>query len=141
MYIALILATKEEMWLCLLLTKLGFLQSNQQYTLIKVFKNNKNIYAICNNLKFKQKREHKLKSKGKKQLMVILLKDNNQDLIALIHNPGFYLRIKYINIQHHYIRNQVTLKKINLIYVLTNQIIADKLTKTLIYIKFHNFIK
>ena len=29
---------------------------------------------------------------------------DNQNVITLIKNPQFHIHIKYINIQHHYIR-------------------------------------
>lgn len=49
--------------------------------------------------------------------------------------------MKYIDIQYHYICDEVTLKRIDLSYVPTGQMIADDLIKALTYVKFHNFIE
>lgn len=73
--------------------------------------------------------------------IIIPLKDNNQRLIALTHNLVFYSRTKHIDIQHHYIRNEVEAKKIELSYIPTDEIIADGFTKTLTYVKLYNFIE
>ena len=53
-YIALTLAAKEATWLCLLFTKLGLLQLDQQHALIKISKNNKSAHAIHQDLEFKR---------------------------------------------------------------------------------------
>ncbi len=69
--------------------------------------------------------------------IVISLKSDNQGLITLAYNPVFYLKIKYINIQHHYICDKMALGRIELLYVLTNKVIANGLTKALTHIKFY----
>lgn len=61
--------------------------------------------------------------------------------MVLAHNLIFHLRTKYINIQHYDVCDEMDLKKINLLYIQTDQIIANGLTKALIYIKFYSFIK
>lgn len=141
-YIALTLAAKEATWLRLLLTKLGLLQPDQQHALIKVSEYNTSVYAIQEDLAFEYGGEDKL-VEGKKQTpqIAISLKSDNQGSIALVHNPVFHLRTKHIDIKHHYIRNEVASKKIELSYVLTDQIIADGLTKALTHVKFQDFIK
>lgn len=48
-----------------------------------------------------------LKSRGNKKQIVISLKSDNHGLIALIHTPIFYSRIKYINIQYYNIQDNV----------------------------------
>ncbi len=68
------------------------------------------------------------------------LKGDNQELIALAHNPVFHSRTKHINIQHHHVCNELGPKKIELSYMLTDQMIANGLTKALTYVKFHDFI-
>ena len=45
--------------------------------------------------------------------IVIPLKGDNQGSIALAHNPVFYSRTKHIDIQHHYIRDEVASQKSN----------------------------
>lgn len=49
-YIALILAAKKATWLQLLLTKLGLLQPEEQYTLIKILEQNTYAQAIYQDL-------------------------------------------------------------------------------------------
>ena len=70
----------------------------------------------------------------------IPLKGDNQGSIALAHNPVFHARTKHIDIQHHYIRDEVAAGRINLTYVPTSEMIADGLTKALTHAKFHDFI-
>lgn len=43
----------------------------------------------------------------------ILLKDNNQESIALAHNPVYQAQTKHIDIQHYYICNKVATRQIN----------------------------
>ncbi len=130
-YIALALAAKEATWLRLLLTELGLLQLDQQHALIKVSEHNTSAHAIENDLDI---------ACGGGEI-VIQLKGDNQGSIALAHNPVFHSRTKHINIQHHYIRDKVALKRIELSYVTTDQMIADGLTKALTHVKFHQFIE
>ena len=73
--------------------------------------------------------------------IVISLKGDNQELIVLAYNPVFHSRTKHLNIQHYYICNKIASQKIQLSYVPREEIITDSLTKALIYIKFHRFIK
>lgn len=107
-YIALTLAAKEATWLRLLLTELGLLQFDNQYAFIKVLKQNTSAQAIQANLSIERRGEDEI---------VIPLKGNNQGSIALAHNPVFYLRTKHINIQHHYIQDELASKRIELSYV------------------------
>ena len=44
--------------------------------------------------------------------IVIPQKDNNQRLIALTHNLVFHFRTKQIDIQHHYIWDEVASQRI-----------------------------
>lgn len=65
--------------------------------------------------------------------ITILLKDDSQVFIVLTYNIVFYSITKYINIQYHYIYNEIIAKKVKLLYIPTKQIIADNLTKALKY--------
>lgn len=47
-------------------------------------------------------------------LTPMTLKGDNQRFIALIHNLIFYIYIKHIDIQYHYIKDQITIGRINL---------------------------
>ena len=73
--------------------------------------------------------------------IVIPLKGDDQDSIALAHNPVFHSRTKHIDIQHHYIRDEVAAQRIQLSYIPTDKMIADGLTKALTHVKFHRFIE
>ena len=48
--------------------------------------------------------------------------------------------IKYINIQHYFIRNKVTNKYIKLTFINTSNIVANDFTKPLSLIKFNQFL-
>lgn len=71
----------------------------------------------------------------------IFLKNNNERLIALIHNLVFHFKIKHIDIEHHYLSNRIASSKIQLFYIPIKKIIINNFTKTLIYIKFYYFSK
>lgn len=71
----------------------------------------------------------------------ILLKGDNQGSISLVHNPVFHTRTKHIDIQHHYIQDEVAAKRIELVYVPTAEMIEDGLTKPLTHAKFHTFVE
>lgn len=148
-YIALTLAAKEATWLRLLLTELGLVQPDQQHALIKVSQNNTSVHAIHRDLHDERGGEDELSELAEKNEpakipkvteIVVPLKGDNQGSIALAHNPVFHSRTKHIDIQHHYIRDEVGAGRIELSYVPTDQMIADGLTKALTHVKFHGFI-
>lgn len=56
---------------------------------------------------------------------------DNQGAIALAKNPTHYSRTKHIDVQHHFIREQVEDQVIELKYVPTQAMVADVLTKAL----------
>jgi fructosamine-3-kinase len=60
-----------------------------------------------------------------------LLYGDNQASIALSKNPKFHKRVKHIWVHYHLIRSLVDLKKIDLHYKSTSQMITDSLTKAL----------
>jgi hypothetical protein len=69
----------------------------------------------------------------------VIIYENNQKTIALLKNFQFHARIKHIDIQIHFIREKMIDELIDLAYILTNQIIVDDLTKSLIRNKFVQF--
>lgn len=69
------------------------------------------------------------------------MRGDNQGSIALAHNPVFHARTNHIDIQHHYIRDEVSAGRIHLTYVPTSEVIADGLTKHLTHAKFHEFVR
>lgn len=137
-YIALTLAAKEATWL---------LQPGQQHALIKVSKNNTCVHAIHQDLDNERERGNKLarsyERAGSSEAtpIVIPLKGDNQGLIAMAHNPVFHSKTKHTDIQHHYIRDEVGTKRIELSYIPTDEMIANGLTKALTNVKFYNFIE
>jgi hypothetical protein len=64
---------------------------------------------------------------------------NNQGAIALADNPLHYERSKHIDIQYHYVREAIQNHKIRLVYLPTEQMRADRLTKLLVPAKFTTF--
>ena len=89
------------------------------------------------NFKYKQINIH-----AKDNLDVIMkLKDDNNDVIALIKNRQVNEKSKHIDVVYHYIRDFQKHEKVNVNYIFINEIIIDDLTKSLIKQKFHKFLK
>ena len=55
--------------------------------------------------------------------------EDNQSAIAIAKNDGYQSRAKHIDIRHHFVREQVKEKSIDLRYIETKQQLADFLTK------------
>ena len=72
---------------------------------------------------------------------ILKLKENNNNVIALIKNRQVSERSKHINIVYYYIRDLQKLKKINISYISTNDMKIDDLTKPLTKQKFQRFLK
>ncbi len=70
---------------------------------------------------------------------VVIIYEDNQEVIVLIKNSQFHARIKHMNIQIHFIRKKVIDESIDLIYILTKQMIIDDFTKSLVRNKFVQF--
>jgi Reverse transcriptase (RNA-dependent DNA polymerase) len=56
---------------------------------------------------------------------------DNKSAIKLAYNPEYHKRTKHIDIQYHYIRDQIKQNKVVVLYVPTKQNLADILTKNL----------
>jgi hypothetical protein len=56
---------------------------------------------------------------------------DNQGSIALAKNPVFHARTKYVDVQHHFVREKVASGEVELQFVSTKNQIADGLTKAL----------
>jgi hypothetical protein len=69
----------------------------------------------------------------------VMIYENNQNAIVFVKNSQFHARIKHIDIQIHFIRKKVIEGSIDLFYVLTDQMIADGLIKSLTRDKFVQF--
>jgi len=64
---------------------------------------------------------------------------NNQKAIALIKNPEFYIKMKHIDIYYHFIREVEFYRLIYLNYIFISDMIADRLTKSFLTLKFTHF--
>ena len=72
---------------------------------------------------------------------ILELKEDNNNVIALVKNRQVSERSKHIDIVYYYIRNLQKLEKINVSYVSTNDMKVDDLTKSLTKQKFQRFLK
>ncbi len=154
-YVALSLAVREAIWLRLLLTKLGLLQPDQQFAEIRVHESNQCVNAILPPDEQYERPDNEgdiaheqkgvvipdLSDTIRSSSTPITLKGDNQSSIALANNPVLNTCTKHIDIQHHYIRDEVISGRINLVYTPTELMLADGLTKPLSSVKFLNFIK
>jgi len=64
---------------------------------------------------------------------------NNQETIALIKNLKFYVKTKHIDIHYYFIKEVKSYKLIHLNYILTSNIVINRLTKSLLTLKFIYF--
>ncbi len=56
---------------------------------------------------------------------------DNQGSIALSNNPEFHRRTKHIDVRFHWIREAVSMKQLNIVYILTAEMADDGPTKGL----------
>jgi len=56
---------------------------------------------------------------------------DNISNILLINNPVYHARTKYIEVHHHFIKEKVLAKEIDLIHVSTEEQVANIFTKAL----------
>ena len=61
----------------------------------------------------------------------VLIKADNQGAIALTEDPRFHSRTKHIDIQWHFVRDQVETGAVVFEWVATRDMVADGLTKAL----------
>ena len=66
---------------------------------------------------------------------------DSQGGIALTKNPEYHSRTKHIDIQHHFVRDQVMLGNVKFHYVNTQDMVADVLTKALARDQHHKLIR
>jgi len=65
---------------------------------------------------------------------------NNQKTIALIKNSEFYVKMKYIDIYHHFIKEVKSYRLIYLDYIFISNIAVNRLIKSLLTLKFTHFM-
>jgi hypothetical protein len=73
--------------------------------------------------------------------LLVPIYSNNTAAIALAKDPVAYSRIKHIEVRYYYIRQLVVYKKTILIYISTDKILIDILTKPLPNIAFQCYIE
>ena len=66
---------------------------------------------------------------------------DNQGAIALAKNPQFHARTKHIGVQHHFVREKIADRSVDIRYINTRDQIADGLTKPLPKDRFQAFRK
>ena len=142
-YVAFRLAAYEATWLRRLFIELGLLMPNNQFAKIHIDKDNKCAEAILspNSNLYPERISDQSLVTTSSQNTSINLKGDNQSSIALANNPVLHIWTKHIDIQHHYICDEVTRRRINLVNIPTIEILTDGLTKPLLYMKFFNFMK
>lgn len=59
----------------------------------------------------------------------VTIYEDNQGAIALVNNPVHHNRTKHIDIRYHFIREQMMCKSVKVVYLQTDMMIADCLTK------------
>ena len=67
----------------------------------------------------------------KNRIIIDIYKDN-QGALALVKNPYLYKRSKYIDIYYYYIRDLAKKGKLEIIYIPTINILANKIIKPFI---------
>ena len=70
-----------------------------------------------------------------------IIYEDNQSCIALAKNPVHHARTKHIDIQYHFIRENIEAGEIELRYISTEDMVADVLTKPLARPKFEKHIR
>ena len=71
----------------------------------------------------------------------VLIKADNQGAIAIASDPRFHTRTKHIDIQWHFVRDQVETGAVEFSWIPTNFMAADGLTKALSNEKFAAFLR
>ena len=64
--------------------------------------------------------------------MTVDMYGDNQGALALVKNPHLHERSKHIDIHYHYIRDLAEKGKLEIIYIPTTDILADRITKPFI---------
>jgi hypothetical protein len=71
---------------------------------------------------------------------LVKIKGDNTGSLALVKNPHLHERSKHIDICHHYTRDLAKQGRIRLMYIPTEDIIADGFTKPLKRVQFQKFL-
>jgi hypothetical protein len=63
---------------------------------------------------------------------VMVIRCDNQGAISLTKNPTHHARIKHIDVQHHFVQEQVENGEIRFEYCPTKHMVVDVITKALL---------
>ena len=77
-----------------------------------------------------------LEDVGEAQQVPTVISCDNQSTIKLAKNPIYHARTKHIETQHHFVREKLQSKEIDLLYCNTNENVANIFTKPLGKAKF-----
>jgi hypothetical protein len=72
-----------------------------------------------------------LEDVGEEQKVPTIIKCDNQSSIKLENNPVYHAKSKHIETHHHFVREKIQSKEIDLVYCNTNDNVADIFTKPL----------
>ena len=126
---ALTFAAKEATWLRLLLIEIGLLDEEGQYAEIKVTQGSIGAEQIQADAAGQMGGAPSMtltsnaapaplpSLTNNNSSASLSLKGDNQGSIAFAHNPVFHARTRPIDIQHHYIRDEVAAGRIDLQYI------------------------
>ena len=78
---------------------------------------------------------------GYSQSAPVPLVSDNQGGIFLAVNPAHDRRLKHVDIRYHFIREYVESNRVDIVYISTDEMIADILTKPLERVKFELFYR
>ena len=81
-----------------------------------------------------------MKNRKHKKHSFVQLKRNNQVVNNLVKNSQIHERFKHIDVVYHHIRNLTKKNQIQLDYILSFEMIANNLTKSLSRKKFKTFV-
>ena len=70
-----------------------------------------------------------LEDVGTKKEKYTRIQCDNQSSIKLAHNPAYHARSKHIELQHHFVREQIDSKEIELNYCSTSENVVDIFTE------------
>ena len=81
---------------------------------------------------------HILEDVGTKQEQATIIQCDNQSSLKLTHDPVYHARSKHIELQHHFVRENIESKEIELTYCSTSENVVDISTKPIGRIHFED---
>ena len=69
----------------------------------------------------------------------VVIHCDNMSSIHLANNPVYHARTKHIEVHYHFVREKILAREVDLVYVSTEEQVADYFTKALGIEKLHRF--